>query len=289
MNRPRRPYALLAFAMLFMLTCIVQPAEAKKRKTKYEQKRATSAVIPTIEPDGVSQRSKPDTHPHTLAAPMFAGLNNRPVRVSNDGRPSPNRGITGIDVSHYQGQINWAEVARDPQVQYVFLKMTEGNSMVDNTYAYNLREARRHGLKVGVYHFFRANVTAEAQFRNFMSVYRKQDQDLLPFVDVELSNGVSDHVFVSRLRELLELITKAIGRRPVIYTGKHYYQKYLNTDYFRQYQYFIASYTAQPPMLANNDDYTIWQYSSKGRVRGIRGDVDMSCFMGKHVLKEIMF
>jgi lysozyme len=197
--------------------------------------------------------------------------------------------ITGIDISHYQGQINWAEVARDPQVHYVFCKMSEGNNMIDNTYAYNIREARRHGLKVGAYHFYRANIPADQQFRNFMSVFKRQEQDILPFIDVELTNGMGDAIFVSRLRELCELITKAIGRRPIIYTGKYYYKKYLNTDYWRQYPYFIASYTALTPMLENNDDYVIWQYSCKGRIRGIRGDVDMSCFMGKHTLKEVLF
>ena len=70
---------------------------------------------------------------------------------------------------------------------------------------------------------------------------------------------------------------------------KHYYKKYMQGSKFRQYIYFIASYTTNPPILENNDDYNIWQFSCKGSIRGIRGDVDLSCLMGKHTLREIMF
>lgn len=280
-------YMLCLLLALVAFCFVAQPLEAKKKKNKIEQKRGGEATeIPAPSPDPVSLRSVPDMAPAQLKQPQIAGFS-RPA-PKNTNVPFPNN-VHGIDVSHYQGRIDWAEVARDPQVEYVYLKMSEGSNMIDNTYEYNHREARRHGLKVGVYHFFRANTTPEAQFQNFMSVYNKKQQDLLPVIDVELSNGVSESVFISRLERLLELITKEIGRRPIIYTGKHYYKKYMQGSKFRQYIYFIASYTTNPPILENNDDYNIWQFSCKGSVRGIRGDVDLSCLMGKHTLKEIMF
>lgn len=275
-------FRLVTAALLLLVMCMVcvQSVDAKKKKSKYDLKREHPSYLPLIEPDPITRKAAPDNHPKALQKPDLAGIGHGAV-----GNP-----LHGIDVSHYQGRINWQEVARDPQVGYVYMKMTEGSNMIDNTYEYNNREARRAGLKVGVYHFFRANVTAEAQFANFMSVFKKQNQDLIPIVDVELSNGVRDGVFVSRLEKLLDLITKEIGRKPMIYTGKHYYKKYCAyNSKLRSYPYMIASYTFTPPTLERGDEYMMWQFTSQGTVRGIKGDVDRSKFMGRHTIHEIMF
>ena len=64
----------------------------------------------------------------------------------------------GIDVSHYQGSIDWDEVVNNTPISYAYLKATEGASLVDKTYARNLSEARRVGLSVGSYHFYRPNI-----------------------------------------------------------------------------------------------------------------------------------
>ena len=266
---------------LFLVLLSVQNVDARKRPTsKFDNKRESSIDFPLIEPDPVVRKSRPDSQPRALVKPTLRGGSDSKL-VGNS--------VVGIDVSHYQGTIDWKEVARDPQVKFVFLKMTEGTNFIDNTYSYNLREARKAGLKVGVYHFFRANVSSQAQFENFKNYYDIRQQDLLPIIDVELNNGVGTELFISRLKEFLDLVSKHIGRRPIIYTGKHYYQKYMYSPYFRSYPLMIASYTTNPPELFDGREYIIWQFTSKGRIRGIRGDCDRSCFMGRHNLREIQF
>ena len=84
----------------------------------------------------------------------------------------------GIDVSHYQGFIDWQRVAREGEVGYVYIKATEGNSLQDDTYTYNISEARKAGIKVGSYHFFRANVNVDEQLANLTSLVKKEQQDL---------------------------------------------------------------------------------------------------------------
>ena len=89
--------------------------------------------------------------------------------------------------------------------------------------------------------------------------------------------------------EFLRLVTEVFGKRPMIYTGKNFYNRYFADTNFRKYLFMIACYTVDEPELDNNDDYIIWQYTCKGRVDGVRGNVDISKIMGHHSLKEIMY
>ena len=109
-------------------------------------------------------------------------------------------------------------------------------------------------------------------------------------VDVEvMPRGMSLSKFHSRLDEFLRLVTEVFGKRPMIYTGKNFYNRYFADTNFRKYLFMIACYTVDEPELDNNDDYIIWQYTCKGRVDGVRGNVDISKIMGHHSLKEIMY
>lgn len=234
-------------------------------------------------PDFLNVRTMPDAAPPDVAPPP----------VFNNHRSQPNRdfgnGEQGIDVSHYQGRVNWNEVAQDRKVTFVILKATEGNSFVDDTYHYNISECKRLGIPVGSYHFYRANVDAEAQFQNIMRIINPQQQDILPVIDVELTNGVSAPLFMSRLEALCDKVTAAYGARPIIYTGRNFYAKYFNNAKWKNYKFWIAAYTSIQPVLVEDRDYMMWQYSDKGRVRGIRGDVDMNRFVLGHTLDDIRY
>lgn len=256
------------------------PAWADKRKK--EKKQATEVMVGDIEPDPVARKSRPDRHPKALELPLFAGGDRRAVGVGSQAH--------GIDVSHYQGRINWDEVARDPKVTYVYLKATEGTGNVDDTYRYNFSECKRVGLKVGSYLFFRPHLSAQAQFDLFVSRVETKKQDLLPVVDAEVIKGVSDGLFQARLLELCELLEKEYGKKPIIYTGKNFYNKHIyGNSRLRAYKFFIAAYAFDEPELYGNFDYVMWQYSATGSVRGIRGNVDMSRFVGAHSIRDIMY
>ena len=267
----------LILALLFALAAV--PADARRKRPRFEDKRDNISAIPLIEPDPVTRHAKPDSHPSLLRQPSILG----------GGRGYADNHLHGIDVSHYQGRIDWQQVARSPKAGYVYLKASEGASYQDDTYAYNLSEARRNGLKVGSYHFFRPGVAAEVQFRNFMSMVDVRQQDILPVIDVEVASGASALMFHARLQELLRLVAQQFGRNPIIYTGTNFYNKHFHANAaYRDYPFFIAAYTDVEPELNGNDDYIMWQYTGRGEMQGIRGDVDQSRFVGRHTLREIL-
>ena len=271
-------YILLTIAISTLFT----PAWAEKRDKQKKAKTSTE-LMSDLQPDPVARKSRPDRHPMPLDMPAFAG----------GGRyhgPVPGGQLHGIDVSHHQGRIYWDEVAKDPKVNYVYLKATEGTDYVDDTYSYNFRECKRVGLKVGSYLFFRPHLSARAQFQLFISRVETRQQDLLPMIDVEVIKGVSEGVLQARLLELCELFEKEYGKKPLIYTGKNFYNKYIySNSRLRRYKYFIAAYSFIEPDLYGDEDYILWQYSATGSVRGIRGNVDMSRLVGRHTLKDILY
>ena len=194
----------------------------------------------------------------------------------------------GIDVSHYQGMIDWKEVATLGKVGYVYIKATEGSGLQDDMYAYNLREARKNGLLSGSYHFFRSNSTVSEQLANMTSVVKKSEQDLIPIIDVERING-SRSVFITRLHQFMQAVEKHYGCKPILYTFVNFYNKYLQGEGFDKYPLMIAFYRDDQPLLNDEHPYIIWQYTSHGEVPGIDGNVDQSRIMEGHTINDIRF
>ena len=273
MTSNHRAYIYILWILLCML--IAAPASADKRDKRVKEKNTVS--VADIEPDPIARKSRPDRHPKALSMPMLIG------HGTGDQ-------LHGIDVSHYQGRINWDEVVRDSKVNYVYLKATEGVNTIDDTYTYNFNECKRVGLKVGSYLFFRPHLSPQAQFELFLSKVDTRKQDLLPVIDAEVIRGVSPGVFQTRLLELCDLFEKEYGKKPIIYTGRNFYNKYIyGNARLRSYKYFIAAYTFDEPELNAGNDYVLWQYTASGSVRGIRGNVDMSRLVGRHQLRELFY
>lgn len=266
------------YIILVVLSFFSMQASAGDRNGKDKKdKSLLRSLYAPAEPDTILSKPMPDRILNGAVQPVIVLLGSRPC-------------VEGIDVSHYQGRIDWSRVAQTDKANYVYLKATEGANLVDDTYKFNLSEAKRAKLKVGSYHFFRANVSVSEQFDNFIRTVDPKEQDLIPIIDVEvMPRGMSLSKFHSRLDEFLRLVTEVFGKRPMIYTGKNFYNRYFADTNFRKYLFMIACYTVDEPELDNNDDYIIWQYTCKGRVDGVRGNVDISKIMGHHSLKEIMY
>lgn len=203
-------------------------------------------------------------------------------------RPRMAPSIYGIDVSHYQGSINWSMVATDSTASYVYIKGTESSSHVDDEYERNIREAKRMGIPVGTYHFFNPKVSGLVQFQNFSSVCDYRMQDLIPVVDVEHRGRVSLAYFHTQLKTLLDEIERAYGVKPIIYTGVNFYNKYLSGKY-KKYKFFIARYnTDEQPELCDDVPIVLWQFTPAGSVHGIKRNVDRSCLLDNYSLQDIM-
>lgn len=198
---------------------------------------------------------------------------------------------TGIDVSHHQGVIDWKKVSADKKVEFVYIKATEGGSWIDQQYKYNIKEARKAGLKVGSYHFFRMTSTPQAQFANFKKTVKKGEQDLIPMIDVETTDGRSPKEVRRNLQVFIDSVVAFYGVKPMIYSMMRHYNDILSPTYNR-YHLYIGRYGtrskgALPPVIKGKGTYTIWQYTECGRVSGIRKPVDLCRFHSTHTLSEI--
>ncbi len=263
------------FVLLFLtVLALVPSADAYGRKKAHRGRKGGVACI--IEPDAMVARAHQEAK--VLAVADFNGAN---VSGSINSRYRE-----GIDVSHYQGNINWDQVAGSTKISYAYLKATEGATYVDDTYAYNLREARRVGLSVGSYHFYRPNVPVRQQFDNIVSNIKAEEQDLIPLIDVEHRGRVSDKKFIRDLKELLRLLEKHYGKKPLLYSYQNFYNRHL-CGHFDGYHWMIAKYQDEKPVLNDDTDYIMWQYTAKGSIEGIRGHVDRSRIMGDFHLHQV--
>ncbi|MDY3847946.1 MAG: GH25 family lysozyme [Prevotella sp.] len=196
--------------------------------------------------------------------------------------------VHGIDLSHYQGEVFWETVGENTRMAYVYLKATEGGDRIDKMYERNIVLAHRYGLKVGSYHYYRPKTEQRKQLENFMTQCLPGEQDLIPMIDVETRQGLSKEEFQDSLSKFLVMVEEAYKQKPLLYTFTNFYNKNL-VGAIDDYQLMIAQYKDEEPILADDREYIIWQYTSKGRIVGVSGYIDKSRFMGKHGLKEIRY
>jgi lysozyme len=186
----------------------------------------------------------------------------------------------GIDVSKYQGKINWTKVAKSKKVKFVYIRATEGATIQDGYYKTNVKAARKAGLLVGSYHVYSSKTTAYQQFANFKSMVSKKNQDLIPVLDIEGHH--SGRLYMGRVDKLLELMEKEYGVRPVIYTSEKLYKTHFASKKYSKYHIFIANYRGYPTTR-----FTLWQYTETGHCPGISGYVDFIRIHRKHSLSDI--
>lgn len=263
-------YLSLLLCFLFVwVNCLFAKGDDKKQVTYY---------MPV--PDALPLVDAPEKHVKPLGVPMlFPSL---PKYYASTRY--------GIDVSRYQGNINWREVSKDSRVSFVYLKATESTGLVDKTYRRNLREAKRVGLPVGVYHFFSAKTSAHQQLANFMSTVDPKTQDLIPIVDVEVAPRRKSQVvpFLKRLRAFVDGVEKYFGCKPMIYTSQNFYKEFL-AGKFLDCPIMLAKYSEGVPEVGEDIRFLVWQFTASGSIRGITGNVDRSCLMNHYTVDDIRY
>lgn len=267
-------YITISLCFSLSVLCSVLPARPITSAGKDKHKKEKTEQLPLPEPDAMVVACTP--HP-IVHAPEEV----RPHRL-NLHEPQ-----FGIDVSHYQGRIDWPEVSRNKHVTYVYVKATEGAGMVDDTYLYNIREARKAGIKVGCYHFFSPTASPDDQFNNLARNVNLREHDLLPIIDVEIKGRGDVRSFCRRLQTFLNKVEKHYGVKPVIYTSSNFYNQYL-AGKFTTYKFMIARYHEERPVLADDIQFVMWQFTASGSISGIKGAVDRSCFMDDYCLGDIL-
>lgn len=199
----------------------------------------------------------------------------------------------GIDISHHNaGDIVWDSLyvltdkrgktirdhhlAKDIRpVSFVFIKATEGVSMVDKDFKRNWQDAGRSGLRRGVYHFFRSSKDGEAQARLFIkTVGDLRFKDLPPVLDIEtIHRGGSMKKLNEEALKWLETIEGHYGKKPIVYTGSSFARDWLSKRITDNYPVWIAHYEKDRPDF---DGWIFWQFTDKAVVKGVPGPVDLS-------------
>lgn len=191
--------------------------------------------------------------------------------------------VVGIDVSHYQGKINWSKVEfvnEKYPIEFVFIRATQGFDKKDNQFDKNWNECKRNNIIRGAYHYYRPNENSLEQAENFIKTVKLSKGDLPPVLDIEkLPKEQSIDNLKIGLKRFLDKIEEHYEVRPIIYTGERYYNDFLK-DEFEDYTFWIANYNFIDAEV--NSDYLIWQFTEQAKIKGIREKVDVNIFNGSY-------
>lgn len=190
--------------------------------------------------------------------------------------------VHGIDVSHYQGTIDWVRLAADSlgdfPLRFVFLKATEGGDHGDSTFIRHLLAARQAGFVCGAYHYFIPGTDARRQADFFIRTASLQKGDLPPVLDVETLGRKSVRELRQGVKVWLQLVEAHYGVKPILYTSYKFKMRYLNDSLFNTYPYWIAHYYVDS--VRYNGRWHFWQHTDAGHVPGIEERVDLNVFNG---------
>ena len=191
-----------------------------------------------------------------------------------------NYDVKGVDVSHYQGEISW-EVLAAEDLDFAYIKATEGSSFVDDRFAQNWEESSKTTLYTGAYHSAGATQAA-----HYIATVGELSGRLLPVVDVEYygdkwTNPPEKETVVKELQDMLSILEEEYGQKPMLYTTYEVYYKYLAED-FREYPLWIRNVYFSPDVDMRGD-WTMWQYSDTETLNGYQGEekyIDCNVFFG---------
>jgi lysozyme len=190
--------------------------------------------------------------------------------------------VCGIDVSHFQGLIDWRKAA-ELDVKFAFIKATDGIAGIDAMFDTNWLASKAAGVRRGAYHFFRAEQDAERQAQSFISKLNEDWGELPGVLDFEVLGSASADQALNGVMCWMELVEAASGRMPLLYTGPSFWKTQVkDSNAFSTHALWIAHYTSalRPALPSAWKQWTFWQYSEQGNVPGIKGPVDLDRFSG---------
>jgi lysozyme len=194
--------------------------------------------------------------------------------------------LPGIDVSHWQGVINW-DAVRNAGIRWCYCKATEGTGFVDSRCARNLSEMRRVGIVRGTYHFGHPNTSAVNQARHFVTTSRNANGGTLSgllqlCLDIEHTDGLGPAAVWSWVQAFIAEIKRLTPRPGTIYTSPSFWINQVgNPTSNLNCPLWIAHWGVSSPTVPRawaGVSWAFWQYTSTGSVPGISGNVDRDRF-----------
>lgn len=195
----------------------------------------------------------------------------------------------GIDVSEWQGNIDFGEVAR-AGIEVVYIRASEGRGYVDPYFRENYEKAKANGLRTGFYHFLTATNVAEAkeEAEFFVSNIKGLEPDCRLAMDFEVFNGLDVSAINEISRVFLETVENLSGKECVIYSDAYNARTVFSKELADDYPIWVADYFVEEP--ESNDKWKFWvgfQYSDRGRINGIDGNVDRDYFTNGVFLNNV--
>lgn len=199
--------------------------------------------------------------------------------------------IQGIDISHYQGTIDWEQLRNaminKAPVRFIIIKSTEGSTLIDENFKDNFYNAREYGFIRGAYHFYSTKSEARHQAYHFLRNVQLEEGDLPPVLDVEhIPEGMQTQEFQKEILTWLHVVEDHYHVKPILYTYYKFKEKYLSDQRFDSYPYWIAHYYVDK--MEYKGEWKFWQHTDAGRLPGIRGYVDFNLYNGSYYdLKQL--
>lgn len=218
-----------------------------------------------------------------IAAVLFLLIWNGVILLNNPSREK--YPVRGIDVSSYQGEIDWVLIASQ-DIGFAYIKATEGSSHTDKYFEDNYKNADAAGIKCGAYHFFSFESPGKTQAEHFISIVPMSDNALTPAVDLEFYGDFfkdkpdKDKV-LTELSVFIEMLENHYGKKPIIYVTEESY-KYFLSESREEFIIWIRN-VVSAPKLGDGRQWAIWQYTNRGRLDGCgdsEGFVDLNVFNG---------
>jgi lysozyme len=194
--------------------------------------------------------------------------------------------IHGIDVSKFQGDIDWSKVA-DSGVKFAWIKASEGGDRADERFSANWQGAKAAGLPHGAYHFVYWCRPPMEEMANFEQNAPAEPDALPPVLDVEATptsrtchRQLTEESAIRDMQVMLNEMERHYGKRPVIYTTVDFYQAILADGAFKDYPIWVRSTKYHPAVKYGSRAWRFWQYQSDAYVPGIATKVDKDAFAG---------
>ena len=193
--------------------------------------------------------------------------------------------IHGIDISHYQGEIDWDKLQNATiegyPIRFIMIKATEGSSQLDENFNDNFYQAREYGFIRGAYHFWSNKSSARDQAYYFLKQVHLEEGDLPPVLDIEhkpQDRSIED--FQRDVLTWLHIVEDKYHVKPIIYTYYKFKTKYLSGQRFDSYPYWIAHYYVDK--VEYKGKWKFWQHTDAGHLPGIKGYVDFNIYNGSY-------
>lgn len=227
----------------------------------------------------------PMPRPRAVARGTIYSYGFRDADPVDFGRHSPKRlDVHGVDVSRWQGDIDWDKLRRHG-ANFVYIKATDGGDHLDPMFMNNWQGANRAGLKRGAYHFFYWCRVASQQADWFIRNVPRSEGALPPVIDVEWNHQSSCKrrpsraTVLEKMQVFMDRLERHYGQRPIIYTTPDFYEDNLRGA-FQNYPFWLRSTAEHPAKVYPGRDWLFWQYSGSGLSRGVDGQIDLNVFHG---------